>query len=113
MTSPVIDLSSQPTRNPCTKHGCWFPVRHLRPGAVAVVWDEGGGLIDPSRPPTAGVHLHVLPHECRALGGGDEWTAQVVLRGGRIYDVLACFRGPDIATHEAEVRAMLGSAKRT
>lgn len=30
MTSPVVDLASQPTRNPCTEHGCGFPVRRLR-----------------------------------------------------------------------------------
>ena len=112
MTSPVVDLASQPTRNPCTSHGCWFPVRHLRPGAVVVVWESGAGLIDPSHPPAVGVHVNVLREGCSPLGGGDELTARVVLREGRIYEAYACLRGPNVATHEREVRAMLASARR-
>ncbi len=112
MTSPVVDLASQPTRNPCTEHGCGFPVRRLRPGAVVVMWDQGGGLILPSQRPAVGVHLRVLPRGCRALGGDEELAAQVVLRGGRVYEAEACLRGPDLAMHEREVHAMLASARR-
>lgn len=112
MTSPVVDLASQPTRNPCTPHRCWFPVRHLRPGAVVVMWEEGGDLIDPAHPPAVGVHAHVLRQGCRPLGGADELTASVVLDRGRIYEAYACLRGPNIAAHEREVRAMLASARR-
>jgi hypothetical protein len=112
MTSPVVDLASQPTRNPCTHRGCWFPARRLRPGAVVVIWDQGGGLILPSHPPAVGVRVRVLPRGCRALGGDEELTAQVVLPGGRVYQAEACLRGPDLAIHEREVRAMLASARR-
>jgi hypothetical protein len=111
MTAPVVDIASQPTRNPCTLHRCWFPVRHLRPGAVVVMWEEGGGLIDPPHP-TVGVHVTVLRHACNPLGGGDELTARVVLHGGRVYEAYACLRGPNVAAHELEVRAMLASAHR-
>lgn len=112
MTSPVIDLASQPTQSPCWRGSCWFPVRLLRPGAVVVMWEQGGGLIDASHPPAAGVHVNLLAGGCRAIGGGEELTAQVVLGGGRVYEALACMRGPNVAAHEHEVRAMLASAKR-
>jgi hypothetical protein len=110
MTSPVVDLASQPTSDPCTRRGCWFPVRHLRPGAVVVMWEVGGGII-PSHLPPAGVHVRVLPRGCRALGGEEELLARVVLRDGRIYAAAACLRGPDLAAHEGEVRAMFASAR--
>jgi hypothetical protein len=115
MTSPVVDLSTQPTVNPCVHHGsstgCWFPVRHLQRGAVVVMWSTGG-MFAPSLKPVPGVHVRTLRRGCRRLGGGEEITATVVLRGGRVYQAAACLRGPDVALHEGEVRAMLASAKR-
>jgi hypothetical protein len=113
MTSPVVDLATQPTRNPCTAQGCWFPVRHLQPGAVVVMWNTGGGLMVPAHPPMPGVHVTVLRRGCRVLGGDEELTARVVLRGGRIYEAAACIRAPGVSAHEREVRAMLASARRT
>jgi hypothetical protein len=112
MTSPVVDLASQPTRDPCTMHGCWFPARHLRPGAVVVTWEQAGGLIDPAHPPKVGVHVRVLRRGCRSLGGDEEVAGQVVLRGGRVYEVEACLRAPGVAAHARDVRAMLASAGR-
>jgi hypothetical protein len=111
MTSPVVDLASQPTRNPCGVNGCWFPVRHMRPGAVAVVWEEGAGMVDPAHPPAPGVHMHVLRNGCRVLGGDEELLARVVLRKGRIYEAMACLRGPGVPALAGEVRAMLASAR--
>jgi hypothetical protein len=37
----------------------------------------------------------------------------VILSGEAVYEAAACFRGPDIALHEAEVRMMLASARPT
>jgi hypothetical protein len=117
MTSPIVDLGTQPMVDPCVHSGnstsCWFPVRHLDRGGVVVMWSTGGGLIDPAHGPVPGVHVKTLLTGCRSLGGGEEITASVVLRGGRVYEAAACLRGPDVAAHEREVRAMLASAKRT
>jgi hypothetical protein len=114
MTSPVVDLGTQPLVDPCVHHGnstsCWFPVRHLRRGAVVVVWSSGGLLT--VHKPVPGVHVRTLPRGCRRLGGGEAITASVVLRGGRVFQMAACLRGPDVGAHEGEVRAMLASAKR-
>ncbi len=111
MSSPVVDLASQPTRDPCASGRCWFPVRYMRSRAVAVVWEEGAGMIDPANPPAPGVHVHVLRRGCRMLGGDEELTAQVVLRNGRIYEAYACLRGPGVPALDGEARAMLASAR--
>lgn len=117
MTSPIVDLGTQPMVDPCVHSGnstsCGFPVRRLDRGGVVVMWEEGGGLIDPAHRPVPGVHVMTLRTGCRSLGGGEEITASVVLRGGRVYEATACLRGPDVAAHEREVRAMLASAERT
>jgi hypothetical protein len=112
MTSPVVDLATQPTRNPCSEHRCGFPVRHLRPGGVVVVWNAGAGMTDPAHPSREGVHVRVLRRGCRALGGSEELVARVVVRGGRIYQAAACLRAPGVAVHDREVRLMLASASR-
>jgi hypothetical protein len=111
MSSPVVDLATQPTRNPCVAHRCGFPVRHLRRGGVVVMWNTGAGLIDPAHPPAPGVRVTVLRRGCRALGGAEELIARVVLRTGRIYEAAACLRGPGTPIQEGEVRAMLESAR--
>lgn len=112
MTSPVVDLATQPTRNPCFEHRCWFPVRHLRPGGVVAMWEIGGGMIDPAYRPAPGIRVKILRGGCRALGGEEELLARLVLRGGRIYDAAACLRGPGLVEHDREVRLMFASATR-
>jgi hypothetical protein len=116
MTSPIVDLGTQPMVDPCVHSGnstrCLFPVRHLDRGGVVVMWSTGGGLIDPAHSPVPGVHVKTLRPGCRSLGGAEEITASVVLRGGRVYEVAACLRGPDVAAHERAVRAMLESMER-
>ena len=112
MASPVVDLATQPTRNPCFEGRCWFPVRRLRPGGVVATWEIGGGMIDPAHRPAPGVRVKVLRHGCRALGGDEELVARVVLRGGRIYDAAACLRRPGLAEHDSEARLMFASASR-
>jgi hypothetical protein len=111
MSSPVVDLATQPTRNPCIEHRCWFPVRLLRPGGVVVMWNTGAAMIDPAHPPGPGVRVTILREGCRALGGDRELLARVVLRGERVYDAAACLRGPGLAALDGEVRAMLASAR--
>jgi hypothetical protein len=111
MSSPVIDLATQPTRSPCVAHRCGFPVRHLRRDGVVVMWNTGAGLIDPAHPPGPGVRVTVLRRGCRALGGAEELIARVVLRTGRIYEAAACLRGPGMPAPERELRAMLASAR--
>ena len=117
MTAPIVDLGTQPMVDPCVHSGnstsCWFPVHHLDQGGVVVMWSTGGGYIDPTHRPAVGVRVHVLRNGCRALGGTEELTARVVLRGNRIYEAEACLRGPNVGAHEGEVRAMLASARRT
>jgi hypothetical protein len=75
------------------------------------MWNTGG-LIDPAHPPAPGVHVTVLRRGCRVLGGDEELTARVVLRGGGVYEAAACLRGPGVAAHDREVRAMLATAQR-
>ena len=71
------------------------------------------GLIDPAHPPAPGVRVTVLRRGCRALGGDEEFIARVVLRGGGVYEAGACLRGPGVAMHDGEVRAMLATARRS
>jgi hypothetical protein len=111
MSSPVVDIATQPTRDPCVEHRCWFPVRLLHPSGVVVMWNTGPAMVDPAHPPGPGVRVTILRQGCRALGGDRELLARVVLRGGRIYDAAACLRGPGLAALDGEVRAMLASAR--
>jgi hypothetical protein len=107
-----VELASQPTPNRCMPHACWFPIRHLRPGAVVVAWSLGEP-ISGAHPPTPGVHVTVPRGGCPALAGDEALIARVVLPGRRVYEATACIRGPGVQIEEREVRAMLASARRT
>ena len=47
MTSPIVDLGTQPMVDPCVHSGnstsCWFPVRHLDRGGVVVSGRRAAG----------------------------------------------------------------------
>jgi hypothetical protein len=107
----VVDLSTQPLRNPCHRIGrvtsCGLPIRRLRRGGVVVVWVAPGlpGVLQPR-----GVTVTVThPGHCRRIGG-DESIAASVTRKHRTLWVDACLRGPDLQANERAVRAMLASA---
>jgi hypothetical protein len=55
-------------------------------------------------PPEIGVGTATKP--CKAIGGDAEMRSVV---GGTVLG--ACLRGPDLAAHEAEVRAVIASLK--
>jgi hypothetical protein len=106
-----VELASQPTPSRCTPQACWLPIRHPRPGAVVVAWSSIEPISD-AHPPALGVRVTIPRRGCPQLAGDEELSARVVLSGGRVYEALACIRGPDVQAQEREVRAMLASARR-
>jgi hypothetical protein len=109
----VIDLSTQPFRNPCHRSGritsCGMPIRRLRPGGLVVTWTANGlpGLLQPR-----GVTVTVTrPGRCQSVGGDESVAASVTTRRRETLWVDACLRGPDLQANERAVRAMLASAR--
>jgi hypothetical protein len=131
---PLIYLSSEPllpdcavapsaTPNPPDAQGraCDWPLASLAPNGVLITWLTTR-ILQPL--PTAGevvdvnattAHLQVdKPGGCVAVGA-DETLELLVPIGQPTPEsniaMVACLRGPDLATSEAQVRAMLASAR--
>jgi hypothetical protein len=109
---PLLYLSDAPlTVGPCPTpdpktgefHGCPEPLAALPSGAVLVTVAPNLGL-PAMNPPEVGVGSATEP--CRAIGGEAEMRSVV---GDTVLS--ACLRGPDLAAHEAEVRAVIASLK--
>jgi hypothetical protein len=121
---PLVYLSTQPVRNPCTTRGnvtsCGFPLRRLRPGGVLVVWQVNGipatGLGPGTRIRVAGrpaTFTETRGGACRRIGA--DRTIEAVVETSRppapfVY-LTACLRGPGVAKNEHSVRALLASTK--
>ena len=114
MTSPVIDLSTQPMGDPCHgKLGCGWPVTRLRPGGVVLMVFSGGSLVPATSTSRTireyrGDRLGALAASigCDSVLVGDYKTPSF----GQL-SFSACFRAPGLAAHEREFRAMLASAR--
>jgi len=120
---PTCATTPQATPNPADAQGraCGWPLEELAPNGVLVTWLTTR-ILAPL--PSAGDPVEVngatgrlqteKPGSCSAVGASE--TLEVLVPIGQPkpwsnIDVLACLRGPDVATSEAQVRAMLASAK--
>lgn len=117
MTSPIVDLSTQPMVDPCTHVGnrttCGLPISHMRPGGVVVAWLTLGGFGVLMHRAPGSVQFRVVPGGCRDIGGSEIITAQVTARHHRAFFAAACLRAPGIAANERAFRAMARSAVAT
>ena len=126
-SSSLVDLSDQPTHQPCTittsasgtTTTCGSPITRLEAGRVLVQWTETGFLgwtLDkaPGTPMTVG-GLHAREQVSRpgACGenSGDETISVDVARAyqDNYYAIWACLRGPDIDQEAAQIQRMLAS----
>ena len=83
--------------------GCPEPLAVHPSGGVLVTVDPNLGL-PAMNPPHVAVRTATKP--CDAIGGDAEMWSAV---GGTV--LRACLRGPDLAAHEAEIRAVIASLK--
>lgn len=133
MDGPLVYLSTDPllptcattppaSPNPADARGlaCDWPLKELAPNGVLVIWYTTR-ILAPL--PSAGDAVEVngatgrlqtrRPGSCSAVGANEtlEVFVPLGLREPRSnIAVDACLRGPDLATSEAQVRAMLASA---
>jgi len=122
---PIVYLSNERLRPPCTHHGSVTkgraPVDQLGPGGVLVTWSIVGSLswtLKAARGTPLevdGFRAKLLRGEypCGHIPGAD---LGLVLRvqsdvPHNFYELRACIAGPDSASTEAEVRAMISSTK--
>lgn len=130
-TDGVAYLSTGRERQPCktthaggsTETACGAPIDRLAPGGVLVTWTAIGFPEPPTRKPLAGIpgRLVRLPSGwlekvSRNAGGacsGIDTTASVTADFARPtdssdrYEMQACLRAPEVATHTQQVLAML------
>ena len=105
LSDAPLTVGSCPTPDPKSGEfrGCPEPLAALPSGGVLVTVNPNLGL-PAMNPPEIGVGTATKP--CRAMGGEAEMGSVV---GGSV--LTACLRGPDLAAHEAEVRAVIASLK--
>jgi hypothetical protein len=126
---PLIYLSTEPllpacavapgsSPNPPDAQGraCTWPLTTLRPGGALVTW-WNGRLLSPIPSPDAPITINGRtsglrvdrPGVCAAIGGDE--TIDVAIPIGQTsatnISVVACLRGPDLMTAEAQLRDML------
>lgn len=121
---PLVYLSTQPVHDPCSTHGsettCGFPVGHLQPGGVLVVWERNG---IPAMGLGPGTRIRVGGHpaslvdtpggECRKIGA--DRTINVTVETSDppapFTYLTACLREPGVAENVSNVNALLASTK--
>jgi hypothetical protein len=123
----IVALSTTRQHNPCTvtvgrgttTAQCGEPVAALPPGTILVTWSENGF---PSwRPPApntiVGGHparqTRAMASWCAALDGTQTVTVEIPLgtTADNWVQMDACLRAPDLPQHEAQLAAMLRSAR--
>jgi hypothetical protein len=120
---PTCATTPEATPNPADAHGlaCTWPVDELAPNGVLVSWLTTR-ILAPL--PSAGESVEVngatgrlqidKPGSCSAIGADETLYVLIPIGQPKPWSnlaALACLRGPELATSEAEVRAMLASAK--
>jgi len=125
-TDPLLSTCATPPSaapNPADPQGraCEWPTRELAPGGVLVTWlttrilaplPSTGESVDTNG--TIGRLQIDRPGSCSAIAAAETLYVLVPIGQPKPWSniaVIACLRGPDLATSEAEVRAMLKSAK--
>jgi hypothetical protein len=123
---PIVYLSTQPVRDPCSTHGnttsCGLPMRRLRPGGVLIAWQDYGIPVSGLRtaPGTTtriggryAKRTTTEPGDCRKIGA--DRTIQVVVGSPAKFAVptyfTACLHGPNLAQNERRVDALLASTR--
>ena len=122
--NPLVYLSTQPLQNPCLTHGnettCGFPVHHLQPGGVLIVWQTNGIPVTGLGPGTrikVGGHPASLTDtaggECRKIGA--DRTIDVAVETSpppsAFTYLTACLREPGVTANENSVQALLASTQ--
>jgi len=127
---PMVFLSAQPTHDPCstsaavgggTTISCGWPISRLAPGSLVVRW-ENRGSPDASLANFPGLSTRVggrgaklstrLPGSCGGLGADAAITVAIARPLASNWTAFeACLRGPNLAEHERQVRALLASAR--
>jgi hypothetical protein len=120
---PTCATAPQTTPNPADARGraCDWPLEELAPNGVLVTWLTTR-ILAPL--PSAGDSVEVngatgrlqieKPGSCSAVVADETLYVLVPIGQPKPWSniaVLACLRGPDLATSEAQVRAMLASAR--
>jgi len=127
---PMVFLSTQPTHDPCTTSTalgggtsitCGWPVSRLAPGGVVLRWENRGspGVSLASFP---GLSTRVggrsaklstrLPGSCGGLGAQAAISVAIARPLASNWTAFeACLRGPNLAVHMRQVRALLASAR--
>jgi hypothetical protein len=120
---PTCATTPQTTPNPADARGraCDWPLGELAPNGVVVTWLTTRILAplpsagDPVEVNGATGRLQIeKPGSCSAVVADETLYVLVPIGQPKPWSniaVLACLRGPDLATSEAQVRAMLASAK--
>ena len=126
-SSAIVYLSNQPLHDPCTRSGlpggglritCGHPISALAPGGVLVEWTREGfpnwKLSDApgvrqqiaGRPSKLAIRR---PGRCANLGADETILASITRSPDNRYQLLACLRGPSLATGEQQVRHLLAT----
>ncbi len=125
----IVYLSNAPLHDPCTTTltpqslatTCRPPLEKLSPGQVLVSWSSvaiphAGPEIPKLTTTIDGQPAEVrtdLTKECASLGGQESVTADIASTSSGHYEMVACFRGPNLSATDALVRRMLSSARIT
>jgi hypothetical protein len=127
---PMVFLSTQPTHDPCrtlsavgsgTSIACGWPIDRLAPGGVVVRWENRGspGMSLASFPGVStdigGRRAKLSTQGAGSCGGlgADEAISVAIARpvASNWTAFEACLRGPHLAEHERQVRALLSSTQ--
>ena len=132
MGGPVVYLSTDPLKAACavapgaspnpvdTTGECGWPLDRLSAGGVFVEW-IADRILQPM--PTSGTRIQMAsgatvlvterPGPCAAVGADETITAAIPVGQPSSLSnmsIVACIRGPDLATKEAQVRALFESS---
>lgn len=127
-SSAIVYLSNQSLHDPCTRRRlaadglsitCGHPISQLAPRGVLIEWTREGfpnwklsdapGVAQQiaGRPSRLAIRR---PGRCASLGADETILASITRPSGNWYQLLACLRGPGLATSERQVRQLLATA---
>lgn len=122
--NPLVYLSTQPVHDPCSTHGkettCGFPVSHLQPGGVLVVWEVNGipamGLGPGTRIRVGGHHASMVDTpggQCGEIGADRTISVAVETSDppSPFTYLTACLRNPGVDENVRSLDALLASTK--